>query len=137
MQPSSNIAPSAKNVNPPAPPSPKPEPIRELDADEKANAENGLHVGQVVEYTELVDDRSVNVERAKNPRKRAAVVVFVLDDGSQRRPVLRVFNPMAPPMAEMPAEGVIHSGVSLGDFEVYAPKYHPDSRVQNTWRPIA
>ncbi len=131
-----NIAPSAKNVNPPAPLAPKPEPIRDVNVEEQTKAQHELHVGQVVEYTELVD-RAVNAERAKNPRVRAAVVVFVLDDGANRRPVLRVFNPMAPPMAEMPAEGVIHSGVSLGDFEVYAPKYHPDSRVQNTWRPIA
>lgn len=131
-----NIAPSAKNVNPPAPPAPEPEPIRDVSAEEKAKAQHDLHVGQVVQYTELVDNRAVNAERAKHPRVRAAIVVFVLDDGADRRPVLRVLNPMAPPMAEMPAEGVIHSGVSLGDVEVYAPKYHPDPRVQNTWRPI-
>jgi len=103
-----------------------------------APAQVELRVGQIVHYTELVTgNRPQDGGRREKPRIRAAVVVFVLDDGQDRRPVLRVLNPMAPPMTSMPAEGVVHAGVALADHEVYGPKYDPDPSAQNTWRPVS
>ena len=91
-------------------------------ASEMSQAAVDLRVGQIVLYTELVTgNRGQDAGRAAKPRVRAAIVVFVLDDGADRRPVLRVLNPMAPPMTAMPEEGVVHTGVALADQEINAP----------------
>jgi hypothetical protein len=127
---------SETNLAPPTPPDlttgpPEPDPVVTKDASAR------LKIGMTVRYTERVSgDHPQNAKRAAHPLERAAIVIFILDDGAERRPVLRVLNPMAPPMDRMPAEGVIHTGCGLGDVEVYAPKYNADPKVQNTWRHV-
>jgi len=65
---------------------------------------------------------------------RAAVVMFLLTDGDDVRPVLRVFIPAAPGMPGMPKAGIIYP-VSQQDYEVYGPLLDEDESVVNTWRP--
>lgn len=102
-------------------------------------AEQQLEVGMMVQYTELVTgNRQVQQDRKKAPRVRAATVLFILDDGQQRRPVLRVMIPASPPMAEMPKEGRVHAGsASAQDIEIYGPAYDADPSVENTWRHLS
>jgi hypothetical protein len=64
---------------------------------------------------------------------RCAVVMFILQDDTDSRPVLRVFVPAAPTLGGMPTQGIVHP-VSHRDYEVYGPKFSSDVEDLNTWR---
>jgi hypothetical protein len=109
-----------------------------VDPSTRRAAMAALVVGATVQYTELISgDRPIDNDRRAAPMVRAAVVLFVLDDGKgDRRPVIRVLVPNRPLLPGMPEEGRPMASNGLHDLEIYGPRFDPDPTAQNTWRPV-
>ena len=117
------------------PQNPPPKPLAVVDPQLRQHAMAVLKVGAVVQYTEFISgDRPSDHDRP--PTVRAALVIFILDDGKERLPVLRVYIPNRPLLPGMPEKGLIMPGSGLHDQEVYGPRFDPNPAAMNTWRPV-